>query len=508
MYKKRKHRERKFIMGVSDTNQVTKESKLLLWCFALGLLYDFMFFDTTFAGIAYPIFVVAVYGVFAWLFHSQGRLKPSFTFPWLLVALILLLSLTFVLFSNPAFLVLNFFLVHLLFVAHTMLVTGTHKRPWHHIGFLIEMAERVTIHTLSNLLKPFSSVVRSRLMPSSVAIKVGLGIAITCPLLLVVIVLLSSADSIFLKYVIEIPKQLLDIDFGEIPAHIILTTFITLILFAYFWSLLHLTKESEPTGTSEEETRKPKKLDGVISVTILTMLNLVYVIFTAIQISFLFGGAESALPAGVTYSEYARQGFGEMLTVSFINIGVLLLLLHFASQQKKGLYRAVQVLLTILTVCSLFILFSAFTRLTMYEQAYGFTLLRLLPQAFMILLLSLFAVSLVRVWKSNVSLYKSYTIITLVWLVALNYANLDLIIAKSNIQRYQQTGEIDLDYIGSLSYDVVPELAKLQKDPKIGDKAVAELKKMKSRLKFETKPEWQTFNFSRHRAEQIVKNIH
>lgn len=107
------------------------------------------------------------------------------------------------------------------------------------------------------------------------------------PLLVVILVLLSSADSIFLKYVNEIPELLWEIDLGEIPIHILLITLVSSVLFAYFWSLHHPQKKEEPTAVPSK-AKEPAKIDGVIAVTILSMLNLVYVGFTFIQISFLF----------------------------------------------------------------------------------------------------------------------------------------------------------------------------------------------------------------------------
>lgn len=76
-----------------------RENELLLCCLALGALYDYLFYDGTFIGIAYPIFIVAVFALFFWRFNPR-RPFPLHGFPCFLLVAILLLSFTFALFSN------------------------------------------------------------------------------------------------------------------------------------------------------------------------------------------------------------------------------------------------------------------------------------------------------------------------------------------------------------------------------------------------------------------------
>ena len=93
----------------------------------------------------------------------------------------------------------------------------------------------------------------------------------------------------------------------------------------------------------------------------------------------------------------------------------------------------------------------------------------------------------------------------------MNFANVDTIIAKNNINRYFETGQIDMVYLKGLSYDAAPEMEKLflsVKDSQIlKEKQMAEeiseyFKERKLDLK--NQKSWQSYNISKYKAEQII----
>ncbi len=91
---------------------------------------------------------------------------------------------------------------------------------------------------------------------------------------------------------------------------------------------------------------------------------------------------------------------------------------------------------------------------------------------------------------------------------------LDLIIARNNIDRYIETGQIDMEYLKGLSYDAIPEMQRLididlkneniygvkHEDIKDGILVFFNDKK----LKLDTQEHWQSFNISRYRASGTV----
>ena len=86
--------------------------------------------------------------------------------------------------------------------------------------------------------------------------------------------------------------------------------------------------------------------------------------------------------AGLTYAEYARSGFFQLLAVAVITLGVLLLLraaTELASPGQRATFTAVAEMAVALTVV---IVVVAVRRLNLYEDAFGLTMLRLYSELF------------------------------------------------------------------------------------------------------------------------------
>jgi hypothetical protein len=142
--------------------------------------------------------------------------------------------------------------------------------------------------------------------------------------------------------------------------------------------------------------------------------------------------------------------------------------------------------------------------MALYEEAYGYTYLRILTQGFMIYLAAVLAVTVFRVWKEEINLLRLYVVISLVAYLTVNFINIDVVIARSNIERYRSTGSIDAEYLNGLSYEAVPILVTLLDDP---DREVAAeinngLYSKKQALQQEES--WPSFNIAKHRARKVL----
>ncbi len=60
------------------------------------------------------------------------------------------------------------------------------------------------------------------------------------------------------------------------------------------------------------------------STVVLIAVDLLFALFVFIQFRYLFGGQANITPVGYTYSEYARRGFGELVAVAFLSLGLIL----------------------------------------------------------------------------------------------------------------------------------------------------------------------------------------
>ncbi|WP_308460941.1 DUF4153 domain-containing protein [Brevibacillus formosus] len=479
---------------------------LLLGAFGIGILFDWMFYGKG-LGISYLLFVIGLYGLFIW--QARQRIQLRFSrkqvFDWIWTLPIFLLALTFFLFSNPHFHLFNLVLIPILFMIQTLLITKRHQAKWYEAGFFMEMVETLILYTPKYTRLPFRLIkerIKDRLDQEKYGVmkKVFIGIGISVPLLVIVLSLLSNADSVFGHFLGQIPRRVIDVDSLKAIFRMMLIGLITILVFAYMYSLFG--KREEVVELPMPEDDKKIVWDGVILVTILAIINIVYTAFTYIQISYLFSGAKRVLPDELTYAEYARNGFNELVTVTVINFLILLCTMHFASRAKPMLYRIIQVLLSMLTICTGFMLVSAYFRLSLYEDAYGYTHTRLLAHVFMIFLFVLFIIALLKIWRDKFSLIKYYAILTLVSYVILNYINMDVIIAKNNVQRYHATGNIDIEYLSELSYDAIPVVMELVRDKKIEEKFMDMLQERKEILYEDNS--WQSFNLSEYRAKAYL----
>jgi hypothetical protein len=107
----------------------------------------------------------------------------------------------------------------------------------------------------------------------------------------------------------------------------------------------------------------------------------------------------------------------------------------------------------------------------------------------------------------RVKLFKYYLLTAIAAFVLINYANIDVLITKWNIERYEQTGKIDVGYLSSLSDSAIPQLIGLlqAKDEAVSAKTENYLYERKKELNEERS--WQSFNLSRLHAEKVLANF-
>ncbi|WP_108995223.1 DUF4153 domain-containing protein [Paenibacillus agaridevorans] len=496
-------------------------SRMWMIALLLGFIGQYLFVRQTF-GLSVPIFVALCYGLF--FYSVKGRLggfdrwKGQSKTGWLLFGPIAALAVSYALFANELFRSLNFLGLMLLMVAQSMLLTRGGSQPWHRFGFYGDLLKQWLLIPLTHIGVPFGILAgwfRIEKGSGRLSGKLGkilLGLVIAAPLLIVVVALLASADGIFRSWIENVPNLFEVESVGDWLVRIFIGGCISFYLFCFVWGLLFRKTKSddegleaafprEPHGSTAEKSGTGAHVDSTIAATVLVCVNFVYVFFVAIQFSYLFGAAEGLLPAGTAYAEYARRGFAELVAIAMINMGILLLGLHFVKKESGLLDRFRQVLLTVLMSCTLVMLISAYSRLSLYEEAYGFTQQRLLVHGFMILLGIMMMAAIVRIWYGRYSLAKVNIALAVVAYVIMNYANLDARIAENNAERYERNGRMDWAYMSTLSADAAPALLKLQeRHPEL-----KEVRDILAELRLEAKDRkgWQSWNLSHRRAEKL-----
>ncbi len=243
---------------------------------------------------------------------------------------------------------------------------------------------------------------------------------------------------------------------------------------------------------------------------VLTVINGVFLLYLLFQSVYLFGGQAYLESSAITYADYARSGFNELIWTALIAVGVLWLTKpHLASQGLKSWQARLGSSLIILV---LVVLASAINRLWLYEQAYGFTVTRLLAYAFAAWLCSVLIIIFMQIVKQLPAIIVGPSLIssTVVIVIALNLLNPEAFIAQQNIQRYHQTGKIDLVHLASLSADATPALIPLldDEDQLLAQSTAFYLQmdlNQYSSVKGKNQSSWQSWNWSRTQ-EQLLLN--
>jgi hypothetical protein len=487
----------------------SKQAYVLLFsCLLLGALGDLLFYGKA-LGVSYPLFTAAFYVVFFLHLGSGGGRRLCFG--RLLAVPVFALAATFALHTNLPLMVLNFLMIPLLLVAQTVLAAGANRFQWYDFRFILDILEGLFGRTVLHVSVPFRMVQkgfkqRTDQRRYDMVKRVATGLAVSLPLLLVVVLLLSNADAVFSHYLGRVPELLGRVKLGEVLLRTMLALLAAVISFAYIYSFRFKGRVGEAAVRPPAEPLQRKRpWDPLTVSTFLVMLNLVYVLFTVIQFSYLFGGGHLALPEGFTYAEYARQGFFELLAVTMINLSIFIFVINFTGDARRVFYSAVRFLLTLLSASTLVMLVSAFSRLFLYEEAYGFTYARVAAHAFMIYLFVLFLAAIYRIWQERASLLKAFIVVTLAACLAFNYFGIDRFIAANNIDRYLRSGKIDVFYLISLSDDAVPQLTRLldTEDSEVVFYVEDNLYYRKQRL---SRQSWQSFNWSRWRARLSLEN--
>lgn len=495
----------------------------MMWLMAilLGIIGQYLFVDRAF-GVSVLLFTVLFYGYF--FYAARGRMggfdrwRGQSKTGRLLFVPIAMLALAYALFANEMFRVLNIIALCILIVGQTMLLTRGGSEPWYRPRFLAEHLKQWFITPLTHLGVPLSMTAgwlkfgESNSKKRSNLVKIVTGLLLAAPLLLVVILLLASADGIFQSWLNKLPSILDGGSLEEGVLRSIAAVVLALYFFCYVWGLLfkrEFRSAASPQAAAAErleqlaEAKEPSRIlfDPIVAATVLISVNAVYVLFAAIQFTYLFGAADGLLPEGTAYAEYARRGFAELVFVALINIGILLVGLHYIEQGSKLFERLRQALLTLLMGCTVVMLVSAFSRLSLYEEAYGYTQLRLLVQGFMVFLGVLMLVAVVRIWYRWFSLAKIYIAIGVAAYVIMNYINVDARVAEGNIERYEATGKIDLAYLGMLSADAGPALAKLEREHPELEGVDSIINRLKARA--EEQRHWQSWSVALERIKNL-----
>lgn len=315
------------------------------------------------------------------------------------------------------------------------------------------------------------------------------GLVFAVPIIALFALLLGSADAVFARYVNDAfdgIRRLLGIEYwGDTMIHLTFIAVLGVIVTGGLgWGLMRSVTETAPVAlapeeelveegeekpsnqTEIEEKRKPFfKLTMIESGIIMGSVAALFAAFVVIQFRYFFGGQETVTVQGMTYADYARRGFFELVAVSVLTLGMGLFLDRVTMRQgsrENGLFRVLGLSIAGLTGV---MLVSAFQRMWLYEEEYGFTQLRVYTHVFMVWLGALFGVYALALFRIRKNVFSFGLLLVMIgYLATLNVLNVDAYIAERNIERYHQGHDLDIAFLNILSEDATaPILALYQK---------------------------------------------
>lgn len=441
-------------------------NRLLLMALVLGVGADLLFFNRA-IGISAAIFVIAGLLALGWLSHAEAR-PPTVANLWLGGAA-LLFALLLAVRETPSLSVLNacaaaglLLLLAATYRGHSLAALAWFQAMAHSLIALVEIAfypAPLFFQGARSMISRSDQV--RRLAP------VARGLLIATPTVLIFTALLASADSVFSSYIGAIMTLQLPFDLSAALNH---TLFAGCIGWLCAGGLLVALREGA-LGAVESELpaegatqRLPalhaRPLGFVEAFTVLVSVSLLFGAFMLIQGAYFFGGRDTLDQTGMTFSEYARRGFFELLAVAILALAMLLSLAGLTRRESRTQLLSFNAGCTVIVALVIGLLISAFQRMMLYQAEYGFTHLRIYTLSFMVWLALVLALFLAALFRAAPRLFSWGTFGTaLVYLLLLNLANPDALIARENLARYQQSGRLDAWYLRSLSADATPDLA-------------------------------------------------
>ncbi len=469
----------------------------------LGLLFDWFFYEKL-PGITIFLYTSLILGL---MFYLAGLFRSvvNRSVYWL-APVALFFSLMVSVRANPFLAFLNITLVTYLLV----LIVCLSRQPKitlqkYTILQYFTSSALVPMNIAGRFLRLLAGAAnnRSPKVPSTSLTPIIRGFIISLPILVLFIVLLSSADLVFSKFITSLFSP--SVSFETI-FHWGLIGFVTCFFIGTF-ALIFMSPSIPESSQGKHDS--PFGLGATEASIVLGSVVSLFFVFVMIQLAYLFGGSGQIVATGHTYAEYARKGFFELIAVASISLFLILIIKNITTFHTSFQKVTFKWLSTLMVAEVMVIMLSAHRRLNLYEEAYGFTILRLLSHLFILWLAVAFVLLFIHIVKvrNNMNFAFQLFISGLCFFAVVNAINPDNFIARQNIERYKKIGKLDVYYLSNLSEDATHTIAGLldDSDEKLRNSAGYILSRQKRAVPSQFTG-WQSTNAARLRADKVFRD--
>lgn len=460
----------------------------------LGLVGMLLFFQRI-IGLSFPLFIALAVGT-TLLCARAGRTPVNWRNLWPLapVAFFALMvavraQQTVALFNIGAALTLSALALHYLRRAHPLDTAATSE----HVGGVALVSVNAAFGAPAELGGALAWL-RARSWQGRTLVAVARGLLIGLPVVFVFALLLAAADTVFAGYLDDLWRLLAPHPSDQLLWRgVYALSAAWLAIGALAWGVtesaparrryvtvptaegaveavpLAAADDDEDDDDDEGEGAPVKrKRGGLLRLNIieagivLGLVNLLFAAFVLVQFAYFFGGTAFIEARGLTYAEYARRGFFELVAVAALTLGLALWLNRATARPDVRAHTVFRALCAALAALMAVMLVSAWQRMLLYEEAYGFTHLRVYSQMATLWLGALFGAFLLEVFHVRRNIFALGLLLAATgYLITLNLLNVDLYIAERNINRYHDGRALDLGFLVHLSVDAVPAVVPL-----------------------------------------------
>ena len=486
---------------------------LIITALILGIVWDYLFWDKR-PGISFPLFTIICLAAGVVLLRREKQ-SPARAALALFVPILFFAVMTFIR-RDPMTTFLNFsFTLLFVYILATTYLSGL----WPSFGIFDYIVKAFQL--LGGVIAlPWKLLAESddtqdeesRKQRKQTVRQVLRGVVLAIPVLLVFTALLSSADMVFEQRLQTLMEALKIDNLGEF-----ITRAILVLLFAYaFIGLVRYA--AVHSGSTKligvEKPVVPPFLGLTESAIVLGSVVLLFASFVIVQFRYFFSGRLNIHIDGFTYAEYARRGFGELVTVavfSLLLVQVLRAILKLKDEKPSRLFTGLVIALVALV---LVILVSAFQRVTLYESAYGFSALRTYSHVFIIWLgLLLIARVVIELLAKQRAFINLALLAAVGFALTLNLLNVGGFIVHRNIERADRGEELDVSYLANLTTDAVPVLVEEftagghNNDVREGIGAALACQQYNLKDNASRRSTWQSFHLSDRRAMLALDSV-
>lgn len=464
----------------------------LVMAFIVAISYSKIFYNSL--GISALIYTSII--VLYFIVVNDIKNKDNYLGHFFIISA-LILSSTFSIYTNDLLRELNKIIIPTALVMGFLLLSYKDLKI-SLTSFIRAYFSRVFLRSFMSIPRPFnllfSSIKRDKGHKDKTMYKnIRNGLLISIPLVFILSLLLSGADNVFAYYINNIGEVLANLKLDILSWRGIQSIFVGLYTLGFIWSFKYKFRDYEENNWGK------KSFEPITIITILVIINILYLVFTKVQITYLYGGNSKVLPGGLTYAEYARRGFFELVVIAIINLMAIGILKIKVIKKEGKLDLTLNILYSLTTAFTLNMVASVFYKMRLYIDAFGHTRLRILVEFFIVFLAAVLLIQLAFVWR-EVRVFKSIIILALVMYIGINFFNIDSYIARKNIALNRE-GKLDHMYLTNLSFDASKQIKEALKEGKISEDTYNSWKKI-NEINFksigeeeDSKEHWYEYNY-------------